>query len=140
DGKIHAFNPATGAFLGTLLDSNGNPISIDGLWALTVGNAGAGVNPNAIYFSAGIDDEMLTIDPPPAAFMTGIANFMPRKTPRALTAISRSQAAVSNRSSTALPLSPASLTRMSGFPTLARVASTVAFHSALLLTWTWRHS
>src|SRR3979490_2808748 len=48
-------------------------------------------------------DEMLTIDPPPAFCITGIANFMPRKTPVALTAISRCQAAVSNRSSTALP-------------------------------------
>src|SRR5215831_17533239 len=42
-------------------------------------------------------DEMLTIEPPPAAFMCGIANFIPRKTPRALTAISRSQAAVSEQ-------------------------------------------
>src|SRR5262252_5914086 len=72
-------------------------------------------------------DEMLTIDPPPAAFITGIANFMPKKTPRALTAISLSHAAVSNKSSTALPLSPASLTRMSSFPNSAIVASTAAF-------------
>src|SRR5277367_4548498 len=79
-------------------------------------------------------DEILTIEPPPAAFMIGTANFMPRKTPRALTAISRSQAAVSKRSSTALPLNPASLTRMSSLPYSANVASTVAFHSASLLT------
>src|SRR6516162_722085 len=79
-------------------------------------------------------DEMLTIDPPPAAFMTGIANFMPRKTPRALTAISRSHAAVSNRSSTALPESPASLTRMSSRLNSARVASTAARHSASFVT------
>ena len=64
-------------------------------------------------------DEMLTIDPPPALFMIGIANFMPRNVPCALTAISRSQAAVSNRSSTALPLIPASLTRMSSLPNAA---------------------
>jgi uncharacterized protein (TIGR03118 family) len=57
NGEINAFNPTTGAFLGALLDSNSNPISIDGLWALTIGNSGAGVNPNAVYFSAGIDDE-----------------------------------------------------------------------------------
>src|SRR5271155_3569778 len=83
-------------------------------------------------------DEMLTIDPPPAAFMTGIANFMPRKTPRALTAINRSQAAVSKRSSTALPESPASLTRRSSLPNSASVVSTVAFHSASLVTSRWR--
>ena len=79
-------------------------------------------------------DEMLTIDPPPAFFMTGIANFMPRNVPVALTAISRSQAAVSNRSSTALPLIPASLTRMSSLPNAARVASIAACHSASLVT------
>ena len=75
---------------------------------------------------------MLTIEPPPCAFISGIANFMPRKTPRALTAISWSQAAVSNRSSTALPLIPASLTRMSSLPKAATAASTAAFHSASL--------
>jgi len=30
--RSNAFNPASGAFLGALLDGNGNPISIDGLW------------------------------------------------------------------------------------------------------------
>ena len=77
-------------------------------------------------------DEMLTIEPPPAAFMIGIANFIPKNTPRALTAINRSQAAVSNKSSTALPLRPASLTRMSSLPNSATVASTAARHSASL--------
>src|SRR6516164_6800529 len=48
------------------------------------------------------------------------------------------QAAVSNRSSTALPLSPASLTRMSSWPNSARAASTVAFHSVSLVTSRWR--
>ena len=61
-------------------------------------------------------DEMLTIEPPPAFFISGIANFMPRNVPVALTAMILSQAAVSNRSSTALPLIPASLTRMSSLP------------------------
>ena len=37
---------------------------------------------------------MLTIAPPPACFMSGIADFMPRKTPLALMAITRSQAAL----------------------------------------------
>ena len=34
--------------------SNGNPIDIPGLWDLTIGNGGAGVDPNAIYFTAGL--------------------------------------------------------------------------------------
>jgi uncharacterized protein (TIGR03118 family) len=55
--SIHAFNPSTGAFLGTLQDESGNGIVIDELWALTVGNGGAGGNPNTIYFSAGTAEE-----------------------------------------------------------------------------------
>jgi uncharacterized protein (TIGR03118 family) len=54
NGEIDAFDPATGAFLGVLEDKNGNPIDIPGLWDITVGNMGAGVDPNAIYFTAGL--------------------------------------------------------------------------------------
>jgi len=54
DGEINAFDPTTGAFRGTLDDTSGNPIEIPGLWDLTVGNSGPGVNPNAIYFTAGL--------------------------------------------------------------------------------------
>jgi len=54
DGKINVFDPITGAFLGTLDGSDGNPIELPGLWAITAGNGGAGVDPNAIYFTAGL--------------------------------------------------------------------------------------
>jgi uncharacterized protein (TIGR03118 family) len=54
DGEIDAFNLSTDNFVGTLTDPNGNPVEIPGLWDLTTGNAGAGVNPDAIYFSAGL--------------------------------------------------------------------------------------
>src|SRR5207249_2033400 len=37
DGRINAFNPNTGAFLGQLMDVGNQPISIDGLWSLTFG-------------------------------------------------------------------------------------------------------
>jgi uncharacterized protein (TIGR03118 family) len=57
DGRLNAFDPATGQFRGQLLDSNGNPIAIDGLWGLIVGNGGNGGDPNFIYFAAGIDEE-----------------------------------------------------------------------------------
>ena len=40
--SIHAYNPTTGAFLGTLQDESGNGIVIDELWALIFGNDGAG--------------------------------------------------------------------------------------------------
>jgi uncharacterized protein (TIGR03118 family) len=57
DGRIHAFDPATGAPLGALTDANGDPIAIDGLWALVPGNGGAGGDAGAVYFSAGPQGE-----------------------------------------------------------------------------------
>src|SRR5262249_54560482 len=38
DGTINAYNPTTGAFVGQLLDDNGNAIQIGGLWGLAFGN------------------------------------------------------------------------------------------------------
>jgi uncharacterized protein (TIGR03118 family) len=55
--SIHAFNPTTGAFLGTLQNENGDGIEINELWALTFGNGGAGGDPNTLYFTAGIGEE-----------------------------------------------------------------------------------
>jgi uncharacterized protein (TIGR03118 family) len=57
DGKINAFNPTTGASLGTLQDQQGKDIVIDGLWALLVGNGGNGGDPNSVFFTAGPGDE-----------------------------------------------------------------------------------
>jgi uncharacterized protein (TIGR03118 family) len=57
DGTIDAFDPNSGAFLGTLRDGNGNPFVIGDLWALVNGNNGAGSNPNAVFFTAGLMDE-----------------------------------------------------------------------------------
>jgi len=57
DGRINAFDPVTGDFLGTLRESGGNPIEIEGLWGLRVGNGGNGGDPNKVYFTAGINDE-----------------------------------------------------------------------------------
>ena len=55
--SIHAYNPTTGAFLGTLQNEAGDGIVIDELWALTFGNGGAGGDPNTLYFTAGIGEE-----------------------------------------------------------------------------------
>jgi uncharacterized protein (TIGR03118 family) len=55
--SIHAFNPTTGAFLGTLQDESGNGIEIDELWALTFGNGGSGGDVNTLYFTAGTAEE-----------------------------------------------------------------------------------
>ena len=54
DGTINAFDPDTGAFLGTLRDGDGNPIVNEGLWGLIFGNGGNGGDPNKLYFTAGI--------------------------------------------------------------------------------------
>jgi uncharacterized protein (TIGR03118 family) len=59
DGKISAFDPTTGAFLGQLADPNGNPLAIDGLWGLIAGSGGSAGDPGAIYFTAGLDNETL---------------------------------------------------------------------------------
>jgi len=61
DGRINAFTLDKGDFRGELRDvTTGDPITIDGLWALRVGNGGGGTNggdPNAIYFTAGTEHE-----------------------------------------------------------------------------------
>ena len=46
NGRIHAYDPTTGRFKGTLKDANQKPIVIDGLWGLMFGNG----------VSAGADD------------------------------------------------------------------------------------
>ena len=57
DGTINAFNLATDTFAGQLLNETGNPLVIDGLWALIPGNNGSAGNANTIYFSAGPNGE-----------------------------------------------------------------------------------
>ena len=57
NGKINAFDPNSGAFLGTLTDAGGTPIVIHGLWALAFGNGAAAGSTNTLFFSAGIDRE-----------------------------------------------------------------------------------
>jgi uncharacterized protein (TIGR03118 family) len=85
DGKINAFDPTTGAFLGALTDKNGVPISIDGLWGLTFGNGGNGGDPNTLYFTAGLSGEAhglfgsLAPVPVPATFIllgSGLARLL----------------------------------------------------------------
>ena len=56
DGEIDAYDATTDMFLGTLDGTNGQPLVNDHLWALETRNA-PGFDPNALYFSAGINDE-----------------------------------------------------------------------------------
>jgi uncharacterized protein (TIGR03118 family) len=52
DGRINAFDPNTGRFLGPLRSASGCPITIDGLWGLQVGTAAFG-GPSSVIYSAG---------------------------------------------------------------------------------------
>jgi uncharacterized protein (TIGR03118 family) len=54
DGKINGFNPVTGAFIGVMNNPSGNPIVVQGLWALLFGNGGGGGLANDLFFTAGI--------------------------------------------------------------------------------------
>jgi uncharacterized protein (TIGR03118 family) len=56
DGAINAYDPKTGQFDGTLTNKDGNPIKVNGLWALRFGNGVFGT-PTTLIFSAGIADE-----------------------------------------------------------------------------------
>lgn len=74
DGHISAFDPATHAYLGQVLGSDGNPVAIDGLWAISPGNDGLAGSSHLLYFTAGPDDEshglfgVLTPVPEPSAY------------------------------------------------------------------------
>jgi uncharacterized protein (TIGR03118 family) len=57
NGLINIFDPGTGKFLGGLVDPDGEPIQIDGLWALKFGNGGNGGDANTLYFTAGLFGE-----------------------------------------------------------------------------------
>jgi uncharacterized protein (TIGR03118 family) len=60
NGLIHAFRPlADGSFerAGVLRKRNGNPIAIDGLWALAFGNDDDAGSSHTLFFTAGPDDE-----------------------------------------------------------------------------------
>jgi uncharacterized protein (TIGR03118 family) len=57
DGRIHAFDPDTGKSLGSVTNSLGQEIVIDGLWSLTVGNSHGGGDAGTIYFTAGPNGE-----------------------------------------------------------------------------------
>ncbi len=54
DGTINAFDPKTGALLGTLMDNTGNAITLPGIWGLFFGNGGRGGDRATLYFTAGI--------------------------------------------------------------------------------------
>jgi len=52
DGRIHAYDPFSGRFMGTVRNESGMPLTIDGLWGLTFGTASTG-GTGTLLFSAG---------------------------------------------------------------------------------------
>jgi len=57
DGRINAFDLATGHSLGALKGADGKPITIDGLWGLAFGNGFLGQPVNSLFFTAGSNGE-----------------------------------------------------------------------------------
>jgi len=57
DGRINAYDPVSGRFLGNLRNQHGQALSIDGLWTITFGNGGFAGSANELFFTAGINDE-----------------------------------------------------------------------------------
>jgi uncharacterized protein (TIGR03118 family) len=57
DGRIHAYDPTTGQEKGTLMQSPGHPLVIDGLWGLAFGNGKTAGDANSLYYAAGPDHE-----------------------------------------------------------------------------------
>ncbi|MBO0710688.1 MAG: TIGR03118 family protein [Acetobacteraceae bacterium] len=57
DGTIGAYDPNTGAFMGTLLGANSDPLNLGDLWMLTTGNGAGAGSTDAIYFTTGVMNE-----------------------------------------------------------------------------------
>jgi uncharacterized protein (TIGR03118 family) len=55
--EINAFDPTTGAFMGTIPIDPGTGQSAGGLWSLAFGNAGNNGDPNTLFFTDGINGE-----------------------------------------------------------------------------------
>jgi uncharacterized protein (TIGR03118 family) len=78
DGRINAYNLATNLFDGQLTTPGGQPLAIDGLWALTVGGSGSDGNAQTVYFTAGPAGEThglfgaLATVPEPSSLLSGM--------------------------------------------------------------------
>jgi uncharacterized protein (TIGR03118 family) len=57
DGKINAFDPVSGKFLGSLNDQHGQTLHIDELWGLAFGNGQYTGDANTLFFTAGTGGE-----------------------------------------------------------------------------------
>jgi uncharacterized protein (TIGR03118 family) len=57
DGKINAFDPSSGQFMGALQDGTGAAIAEPGLWGIEFGNDAVNQPHNTLFFAAGINNQ-----------------------------------------------------------------------------------
>lgn len=57
DGHINAYKLSNSSFDGQLIGTNGKPLTIDGLWGLSVGNDGSAGSSTELYYTAGPNGE-----------------------------------------------------------------------------------
>jgi len=57
DGEIHGYDVGTLDYVRTMLDLLGNPVAIDGLWDLKIGNGASLGRADRLYFAAGPEEE-----------------------------------------------------------------------------------
>lgn len=58
DGKINGYDPATGRFLGTIVDSTGAAFAVPGLWGIAFGNDAVNQPHSTLFFAAGTNNEL----------------------------------------------------------------------------------
>ena len=57
DGRINAFDPSSGQFMGSMQDNGGAPIAEPGLWGIVFGNNVVNQPHNTLFFAAGINNQ-----------------------------------------------------------------------------------
>jgi uncharacterized protein (TIGR03118 family) len=81
NGEINAYS-TTGIFEGTMDNTSGTPLVNQDLWALDFGNGNPAANPDALYFTAGIDHQAgglfgeITATPEPSSLLLLAAGLL----------------------------------------------------------------
>lgn len=57
DGRINAYDPASGAFVGTLGGASGTAFAVPGLWGISFGNDASNQPHNTLFYAAGTNGE-----------------------------------------------------------------------------------
>ena len=57
DGRINAYNPASGAYIGTVANAAGSAFAVPGLWGIAFGNDAANQPHNTLFYAAGTNNE-----------------------------------------------------------------------------------